>query len=265
MIRAMFARQGDDFLPTERAMSPWGPGVLHGGPPAALLARAVEQGIAGTGLQVARLTVDLFSPVPVATLAVESRTLREGRRIKVVDATLLSGGAAVAAARAVLLRTAELGAPASVPWPAPPGPEELPPGRLGPREENGRTWRPGFHSYVEIRRAPLDHEGAPAVAWFRIPFPLVDGEPITPLQRLAATCDFVHGTSNGGRRTSLEFINVDSTISIQRPPAGEWIGLQSQKSYEESGIGVAMALVWDEQGLVGRATQSILTNPGRRQ
>jgi hypothetical protein len=247
MTQAMFVRRGEHYLPTELAESPWGAGMLHGGPPAALLARAIEQGGEGAGLQVARLTVDLFSPVPTSALAVETQTLREGRRIKVIDATLLSGGA-----------------PASVPWPRPPGPEGLASGRLGPPQEEGRTWRQGFHSHVEIRRAPPAHEAAPAVAWFRIPFPLVEGEPITPLQRLAATCDFVHGTSNGGRRNSLEFINVDSTISIQRLPAGEWIGLQSQKAYEESGIGVASALVWDEEGLVGRATQSILTNPGRR-
>src|SRR5579875_2818439 len=133
MAEAAFARQGELFLPTELAGSPWGAGVLHGGPPAALLVRAVEANSAGAGLQVARLTVDLFSPVPTSALELRCRTVREGRRIRVVDADLLADGKAVAGARAVLLRPAELGAPASAPWPPPPGPEGLEPGHLGPR------------------------------------------------------------------------------------------------------------------------------------
>src|SRR5581483_1062415 len=176
MAEAAFVRQGERFLPTELAESPWGAGMLHGGPPAALLARAVELDATGTGLQVARLTVDLFSPVPTSALALRCQTVREGRRIRVVDTDLLADGKAVAGARAVLLRPAELGAPARAPWPRPPGPEGLEPGHLGPRPEEGRAWRPGFHSQIEIRRAAFEHEGAAAVAWFRIPFSLVAGE-----------------------------------------------------------------------------------------
>jgi hypothetical protein len=263
MTEACFNREGDRFRPTDLAESPWGAGMLHGGPPAGLLARAVEQFVDSSELQVARLTVDLFRPVPTEPLEVRARVIRDGRRIRVVDATLLASGVEVSGARAVLLRASELSAPGSVPSQRPAGPEGIEPSGLGgPRP--GQAWRPGFHSHIEIRRLPRPDEGAPAAAWFRIPFAMVDGEELTPLQRLAETCDFVHGTSNGGRRNELEFINVDSTISIQRLPAGEWICLQSEKSYEGSGIGVASALIWDEQGFVGHGTQTILHNPGRR-
>jgi hypothetical protein len=113
-----------------------------------------------------------------------------------------------------------------------------------------------------MRRLVPREEGAAPVSWFKIPFPMIEGEKLTPLVRLAATCDFVHG-STAGPANGLTFVNVDSTISIQRLPAGEWICLQAQQSYEANGIGVASALIWDEQGFVGRSTQTILANSAR--
>jgi hypothetical protein len=44
---------------------PWGPGSQHGGPPAALLARAVEQLERGADRMVGRFTMELLGPVPV--------------------------------------------------------------------------------------------------------------------------------------------------------------------------------------------------------
>ncbi|MCZ7576472.1 MAG: hypothetical protein M5U18_05260 [Dehalococcoidia bacterium] len=45
MPDAIFIREGDTFVPTELARSPWGPQLLHGGPPAGLLARAIEHAV----------------------------------------------------------------------------------------------------------------------------------------------------------------------------------------------------------------------------
>ena len=45
--------------------------------------------------QTARLTFDILAPVPLAPLTVETRTLRAGRRIEQIEATLASDGKAV--------------------------------------------------------------------------------------------------------------------------------------------------------------------------
>ena len=66
----------DTLIPTPIAASAWGPDVLHGGPVAAVVARAAERalpddaGAQGT-LQASRLTVDLFRAVPRAPLVTD--------------------------------------------------------------------------------------------------------------------------------------------------------------------------------------------------
>ena len=57
----------DRFLSQSATAGPWGPGSQHGGPPAALLTRAVERLVEGRDLLLGRLTVDLLGPVPVGT------------------------------------------------------------------------------------------------------------------------------------------------------------------------------------------------------
>jgi hypothetical protein len=67
MSDALFTVHHERVTPTELARGPWDPRALHGGPVAALLARAVERADdAGTPFHVARLTVELLRPVPKA-------------------------------------------------------------------------------------------------------------------------------------------------------------------------------------------------------
>ncbi|MGA1552173.1 MAG: acyl-CoA thioesterase domain-containing protein, partial [Ilumatobacteraceae bacterium] len=58
---ALFEESGDRLAPTELAAGPWDPANCHGGPPSALLARAVERhDDEGVEWQVARLTIELL-------------------------------------------------------------------------------------------------------------------------------------------------------------------------------------------------------------
>jgi hypothetical protein len=91
MSGALFEQDGSRFLPTELARGPWTPEALHGGPPAALLARCAERVPGGDGTIVARLTVELLRPVPVSPLAVETRVLRPGRKVQLVGASRRRG------------------------------------------------------------------------------------------------------------------------------------------------------------------------------
>ena len=98
MSEALFVPEGERFLPTELCRGPWSPDAQHGGPPAALLARALERFGGGDEMQVARLTVELLRPVPLAPLAVTARFARPGRKVQLVQAALRAGDAEVARA-----------------------------------------------------------------------------------------------------------------------------------------------------------------------
>jgi hypothetical protein len=82
--------------------------------------------------------------------------------------------------------------------------------------------------------------------------------------------DFAYGTpmmlrarSEPGFLPDRDFtqINPDTTLNLLREPRGEWVGLESQLELGDRGAGVAVATVWDEAGVIGSVSQSILLRP----
>ena len=59
-----FLRDGERFVATESTRGPWSRALQHGGPPAALLVRAMEH-VVGDGMLLTRLTFDYTRPVPI--------------------------------------------------------------------------------------------------------------------------------------------------------------------------------------------------------
>jgi hypothetical protein len=263
MADAVFTRDGARFVPTRKAGSPWGDDVQHGGPPAGLLARAIEHLAASDEMQVVRLTVDLFRPVPMTPLEVTARSVREGKRIHIVDAVISADGVEVSRASGLLLRTSEARIPPTATVLPPPRPEQAEAGLPAEQRPGDLPRRQGFHTAAEIRRLPRTEAG-PAAAWIRVP-QLVEGEAMSPLARLAATCDFVNAIAGmgAGAGSGFGFINTDSTVHMHRPPTGEWLCLQVERALEPYGIGVSSAVLFDEAGPVGRAAQAVLANQMR--
>jgi hypothetical protein len=101
----------------------------------------------------------------------------------------------------------------------------------------------------------------PATAWFRLHVPLILGEEASPLQRLCAAADFPNGISAPLEWDQWIFINPELTIHLDRAPAGEWFCLDAQTIITPGGVGTAEAVLFDERGRVGRATQALLVAP----
>jgi hypothetical protein len=260
MPESLFVPDGDRFVPTTLCRGPWSPDAQHGGPPAALLARAVEHAAGDDGLVVARLTVELLRPVPLVPLAVAARVVRPGKKVQLVEATLDAGGTTVARAAALRIRTKALAVPDDV-VPAPP-PFPLPAaGRDGMAPWGDALAYPAYHSNaVDHRFVAGGFETAgPAIDWIRLRVPLVAGEPTSPLARVAAAADFGNGISwILSRLDGWMFINPDLTIHLNRHPAGEWVALEAVTHVGSEGIGLAESRLWDERGPLGRSLQSLL-------
>ena len=267
MADAIFTRDGDAFIPTEHAKSPWSPDGLHGGPPSGLLAYAIERAIDDPEMQVARLTVDLFRMVPNTPLRTKVEVVRGGRRVIGVDAVLIADGVEVVRASALLLRRSEAPVGGGV-YPPPAGPEGYasqpgisrfphvaPPG--APLE---RPHLRGFHTSVETRwvSAPGDQ---PPTTWVRIPMPFIEGEETTPVTRAAALADF--GNALGGLAgvgKNLSYINADINLHLFREPVGEWLCIRVDHRDEAAGVGIVESVWYDERGRYGRVSQSRLAN-----
>jgi Thioesterase-like superfamily len=249
---AVFHRDGDRFVPTELARGPWDPNAQHGGAPGALLARMAEQHDAGPPAHVARMTIELLRPVPMQPIELRARTVRPGKKVQLVEASVLAGDTEVVRATALRIRLAH------VEFADPPD-DRLEPGPGAIREHlesfNGLNF--GFAMEMSAARGEFGVPG-PAAVWFRLAVPVVAGEETTPLMRVAAAADFGNGISGAVTWDEHLFINPDLTIYLHRLPAGEWIGLDALTWPTHEGVGVADAALYDERGRIGRSVQALL-------
>ncbi len=261
--RALFTRDGDVVVPTDLARGPWSPDALHGGPVAALVGGLAGRRLDGDGMLPVRLTLELVRPVPVVPLAVGVREVRPGRRVRLLDVTVTvaSDGTEVALGRVLGIRRAdddEALVPTVPEDEAPPGPDT---GASRPPLTDAYE---AFHNGgVEIRfvRGRFDQPG-PAAAWFRLRGPVVEGEEPIPFERAAAAADFGNGIAAELEfRPGTVFINPDLTVSVHRPPVGEWVCLDARTRFGAPGIGTAESALWDEGGRIGRAIQNLLVEP----
>jgi hypothetical protein len=257
MSDAFFDVRGPDrFLATELTRGPWDPGLQHAGPPAALLGQAVERHGDRQGLQVARIAFDIVRPLPIAELRVATRQLRGGRSLELVEATLHAGEVELMRATALRIRTAELDLPDGLrPGPRLPGPDA---GRTVPFFPTGQEV--GYHTAMEARFVAGSFlELGPATVWMRMRHPLVPGETPSPLSRVLIAADSGNGVSAALDYRRWRFINADLTVYLLRPPAGEWVALESATTAAD-GIGLADTTLHDTEGPIGRSAQALFVD-----
>jgi hypothetical protein len=254
---ALFVPDRGRLVPTELARGPWSADALHGGPVAAILARAIEACDTLAPMRLTRLTVELVRPVPLAPLTVSARIVRPGKRVQLVEGSVVTGEIEVARATGLQIRTAMVPIEAQAPFPPTPSDPLAAPER-GP-DPSVRTQGVAYHADgVEMRfvRGAFDELG-PATVWMRLCHPVVDGEQPSPWQRVAAVADFGNGVSKILPFETHTFINPDLTVAVARLPVGDWVGLDSVSRLSQDGVGQAESLLFDQQGAFGRALQSL--------
>ncbi|HWH11398.1 MAG TPA: thioesterase family protein [Solirubrobacteraceae bacterium] len=257
MDEPVFQTDAGGFLPTDHGRGPWDPKALHGGAPAALLARAVERFEPDPSLRVARLSYEFLRPIPLARLELEIELLRPGRRVQLVGASLRAAGVEVCRVSALrVARTpADLGSMSIVRTGGWPAPETLAttPFRLG------RADGPSFATTgVEMRFARGGVQAGPAAVWIRLRRPIVDGEQPSPLMRVAAAADFGNGVSWELDFRRFVFINPDLVVGLWREPTTDWVLLDAATRAEAGAGATAFSGLHDAGGQLGVAVQSLL-------
>lgn len=227
----------------------------HAGPPAALIAHALERCEPREGTQFGRLTLEILGPVPIAPLEVSARVVRPGRRVELLEATLSGPDGDVMLARGWRLATADVELdPEPERDPPPPGPAAGEPKPFFPTGQDV-----GYHTAMEYRFVEGGFlDVGPALAWLRMRHPLVPGEDPSPLERVLIAADSGNGVSAPFDYRRFLFINTDLTVHLHRMPEGEWVCLDAVTRPEPHGVGMSDTALWDERGRIGRAAQTLL-------
>jgi hypothetical protein len=246
----------DGFRASALTVGPWSPEHQHAGPPSALIARAVERAAAPHGLShIGRLTVNLLRPLPVGDCRIALGSDQIGRGAGHFSGRLTAEGKDIALFTALAQREQDLPVPEATPGHPPPmaprPPADSQPVSMGFGHEFG------YARLMENRLAAGGYFKGPCAVWFRLRHPLVEGEAPSPYSRVAVAADSGNGVSAALDFSKYVFVNCDLTVNLFRRPVGEWICLEARSWFGGNSCGLAESALYDETGLIGRATQSL--------
>jgi len=242
---------------TELTRGPWDARHQHAGPPIAMVCRAIESVAREHGLtHIGRLTANLLRPLPIAELDIEVTTDYSGRNAAHYSARLSAEGKDLARFTALAQRESEVALPDGLDGHPLPQAPKSPADSAIRRMPFGRRL-PGYADLVENRIASGEFFRSRCAAWFRLQRPLVDGEAPSGYQRVAVAADSGNGISAVLDFERYVFVNADLTINLLRRPLGEWICVDARTLLAPNGCGLAESQLFDETGLIGRATQSL--------
>lgn len=254
VIESYFTTQGDALAPRPEARGPWAEDMLHGRFLGGIAARAIEADWVEPGWRVARLTVDLFRPAALKPVSVRTEPVREGRKVRIVDAYLDCDGHNVGRVTAELLTEGDeppgsIWRPEPQPWP---DPESLPaPEEPNEAEVNGWLFRQvagGFNTGDQSR------------VWTNDTVALVEGEAMSALVRAAVSGDIACPLANSSDQ-GLFYINADYTMYLARYPVGAWIGVEVSQQQHSGGISLGSANLVDRAGIFATSTGASISRP----
>jgi len=250
---------GTEILrPTSLCRGPWDPDSCHAGPPNSAIARAAEQAL--PDLRLVRLTTEIMKPIPLAGFTLTATVTKPGRTVATsrielrdLDDVLI----AVGHSAHLTSRTPQPDIPTiasdSIPLEAStPGPFVF---------DTTRHGLVGFMDGVETRY-PEGHDNStgPTSIWLRS-VSIFTNAPSSGFQQICPLADCGNAISRNGEPVDFGFMNTDLSIHLHREPIGEWFRSEATSHWSPDGIGMADALLFDEQGPVGRAVQSLVISP----
>ncbi|RST06003.1 thioesterase family protein [Streptomyces sp. WAC05950] len=252
-----YERTGEHtYKPTAHAGGAWNTDEQHFSPLAGLVVHAIDGHLARRAepLALARISYDILGRIALDECEITVETLRPGRTIELLEATVTISGRPVVRARAWLLATLDSSAVADSPHEPLPAPGELTPWAMDDE------WDGGYVSSIEVRRTPPSRRGR-TVAWVSSPLSLVAGEPSSALASYVALVDTANGVAVQQDPTAWMFPNLDLTIHLHRQPHGPWTGLDTTVTFGPSGQGLTSSVLHDIDGPVGHADQILTVRP----
>ncbi len=248
---------GETFVATQLTSGPWRPDAQHGGPPSALLGRALGR-LLDPGQFLARVSIELVKGVPLGKLCVQSSRERVSGRVWHGIAEMFHGDVLVARGRGLILLGGEVPEPEWRPLEtAPVLPTTAPAVPPAWTQESAELCYHRDAVDHVFERGSFDIPGD-AIDWVRLRYPLVDGEETTGTCRALAAADFGSGISAIYDYENFGLINADVDVSFLRPMVGEWVRLHATTRVGPQGTGLCVTELSDTDGYFATASQALL-------
>jgi hypothetical protein len=242
------------YEPTNATESPWDREAQHGGPPAVLLAHAIDLTVEDA-MRMGHISVDFLGPIPLSEVVVETIPIKPGRRVQLTEARMTVDGRVVVTARAWHIATGDTPPNSAQEDQPPPVPSMQTPQHF--YEGLADDW--GYGRWIEWRftKGGFDSFG-PADVWTRVRLPLIEGEELTGQDRVLIAADSANGLSLALPMAQWLSIPPTMTATLLRPPTGEWVHMACRTHFAVDGVALAHADMFDLHGFVGEVAQPLL-------
>jgi hypothetical protein len=246
----------NEFVGNDSARGPWSEDACHAGPPSGLVARAAESLVRDK--QLVRLTLDMVRPIPLAGFTIAVKIIKQGRMLTTCAVVLSDreGKACINASSIHLKTQVTKELPNAVI--ARPVFEDAVAGYFPSMPVNHE--KPTFAQSVEVAYPPGEGNApGPTTIWMRT-HRLIETEQPSPFQSLCPIADCGNGISRNTDLSEASFVNPDLTIAIHRAPESQWLASQATSFWQPSGLGMSHATLFDTEGPIGAAIQTLLVS-----
>lgn len=262
VVSHYFERAGADrFRPTEHVAGAWNPDEQHISPMNGLVIHAIEQLVQDRGEPddklIARMSIDILGVLPMDEFEVRVESIRPGRTIELVEATVSAAGRPAVRTRVWRLQPFDTAAIAGGEAPALPlpatGVERFP-----LRE----VWPGGYIASIDMRPLHTPEPGRVS-AWLSTDVTLLDDEPTSDLAHFVGLLDTMNGIAIRESIDTWMFPNVEMSVHFHRVPVGCSVGFDTTVVFGPHGAGTTTSVLHDREGHVGSAVQQLTVRPRR--
>ncbi|MEV4124724.1 thioesterase family protein [Nocardia sp. NPDC049707] len=245
------------FVPTGHASGAWATDEQHFSPLGGLIVHEIERVRAHEerpALVLSRISFDILGRIAFEEFDIHVETVRPGRTIELVQATVTIAGRDAVSARAWFLDTHDTDNVAGGEPDRFPEPESLPSWPLT------SMWSGGYITSLDTRAVGIPQPGR-TTAWITTHLDLVAGEQASDLASYVALVDTANGIAARQEPTKWMFPNLDLTIHLYRQPEGRWTGLDTSVIFGRTGQGLTSTVLHDTRGPIGYAQQILTVRP----
>lgn len=240
------------------AQGAWNDHEQHMAPATGIMAHELEYFAAqhlAPQLRFGRISLDILGLIHAGEFEIETRIIRSGKTIELIEAEMHAQGRSCIVARAWRMLTTDTSAIAGLEdTPLSQHPEMLP-------EWQGMNWNGGYIRSVRLHAD--ERRDGKGIVWITNDLNMVDGEPVSDFVKIMGMIDTANGIvpRQGLPVQNWAFPNLDLQIHLHRLPQGSWLGLQTVQQYGSDGIGLTSSVLHDLYGPFGRSEQILTLRP----
>ena len=239
------------YKSTIHAQGAWNAHEQHMAPATGIICAELDHFSARSDLRIGRISLDILGLIPAGEFQIETRIIRPGKTIELIESTMSAHGKSCIQARTWRMMMSDTQAVAGLEDQKVADPDE------GILWEEIRNWPGGYIQSLEARR--LDRRAGKGIVWLTNPYDMVEGQIHSDFVKLMGMVDTANGiVTRQGWPFNYTSPNLDLQIHLYRMPIGKWLGLETVQQYGDDGIGLTSSILHDLNGPFGRAEQ-ILT------